>query len=96
MALRPLYAKLVVLREEEGDTTKGGIVIPDSAKKKLNRGKVIKAGPGRQNKAGEYVALSVKDGDSILFEKFTGDEITEGDVTYLIISEADVLAVLEE
>ena len=96
MALRPLYAKLVVLRKEESDTTEGGIVLPDSAKKVLDRGTVVKAGPGRQNSAGKYFPLSVKDGDTILFEKYAGDEITEDGTTYLILSEADVFGILEE
>jgi len=93
--IRPLHNRLIVRRVEEDEKTAGGIIIPDSAKEKPQQGNVVAAGPGKRDEAGERIALEVKEGDRVLFSKYSGTEVTlEGD-EHLIISEDDVLAILE-
>jgi chaperonin GroES len=96
MKLRPLHDRLVVERLEEGEQVKGGILIPDSAKEKPQRGKVIAVGNGTRLKNGALVALDVRAGDHILFGKYDGNEITVDGHDYLILREDEVLAVLED
>jgi chaperonin GroES len=95
MKLRPLHDRLIVERIEESQQMKGGIVIPDSAKEKPQRGTVIAAGNGKRLENGTVVALDVKAGDHILFGKYGGNEITIDGHDYLILREDEVLAVLE-
>jgi chaperonin GroES len=95
MKIRPLHDRLVVQRIEEEAKTRGGIIIPDTAKEKPQRGRVIAAGPGRTNEDGELVPLDVRVGDRVLFGKYSGSEITIEGEEHLIIREEDVLAVLE-
>lgn len=95
MKLKPLHDRLVVERLEETEQAKGGILIPDSAKEKPQRGKVIAVGNGKRLENGAVVALDVKPGDHILFGKYGGNEITIDDHDYLILREEEVLAVLE-
>jgi chaperonin GroES len=90
-----LHDRLIVERTEEGEQVKGGIVIPDSAKEKPQRGTVIAAGNGKRLESGTVVALDVKAGDQILFGKYGGNEITIDGHDYLILREDEVLAVLE-
>lgn len=93
--VRPLHNRLIVQRVQEEEKTRGGIIIPDSAKEKPTEGKVIAAGPGRRDEKGNLIAMDVKKGDRVLFSKYSGNEVTLDGEEHLIISEDDVLAVLE-
>ena len=93
MKVRPLQDRLLVRRVEEQEKTKGGIIIPDSAKEKPQQGKVIAAGNGKVKDDGKRIALDVKAGDLILFGKYSGQEIKLDGVEYLIMKEDDVLAI---
>lgn len=94
--VRPLGDRILVKRLEEEEVVKGGIIIPDTAKEKPQRGEVVAVGPGRYDDEGEKrIPLDVKEGDQILFGKYSGNEVTIDDVEYLIMREDDVLAVLE-
>jgi|SRR5687768_4665871 chaperonin GroES len=95
MNVRPLHDRLIVLRLEESTDRIGAIIIPDSAKEKPQQGKVLAAGLGKANKDGKRVPLDVKAGDTILFGKYSGQEIKVEGVDYLIMKEDDVLAVQE-
>ena len=95
MNIRPLHDRIIVTRLEEGEQTIGGIIIPDSAKEKPQQGEVIAAGVGALNKDGKRVPLDVKAGDTILFGKYSGQEIKLDGEEYLIMREDEVLAVLE-
>ena len=95
MKVRPLHDRLLVHRIEEDEKTKGGIIIPDTAKEKPMQGKVIAAGPGKVNEDGKVTPLDVKKGDKVLFSKYAGTEIQLDGVEHLIVCEDDVLAVLE-
>ena len=92
MNVRPLHDRILVQRLEEGEQQVGGIIIPDSAREKPQRGTVIAVGDGKINDDGERVALDVKAGDAILFGKYSGQEIKLEGVDYLIMKEDDVLA----
>ena len=94
MQVRPLHDRILVRRLEEGEQTIGGILIPDSAKEKPQRGTVVAAGNGRQTSEGKRVALEVKAGDAILFGKFSGQEVKLDGVDYLIMKEDEVLAAI--
>ena len=96
MTIRPLHDRIVVQRIDEGEQKVGGIIIPDSAKEKPQLGKVIAAGNGKSKDDGKRVPLDVKPGDSILFGKYSGQEIKLDGDEYLIMREDDVLAVVEE
>ena len=95
MTIRPLHDRIVVQRIE-GEQKVGGIIIPDCAKEKPQQGKVIAAGDGKPKDDGKRVPLDVKPGDSILFGKYSGQEIKLDGNEYLIMREDDVLAVIEE
>ena len=95
MKLRPLHDRILVRRIEEEEKTKGGLIIPDTAKEKPMEGKVIAVGKGKISEDGKLRPLDVHKGDRVLFTKYSGSEIqVEGD-EHLIIREDDVLAVLE-
>ena len=95
MKIRPLQDRIIVKRVDGEETSKGGIIIPDSAKEKPQEGKVIAVGKGKINEDGKVQKLDVKKGDKILFSKYAGTEINiEGD-EHLIIREDDVLGVVE-
>ena len=96
MKIRPLSDRLVVRRTQEEEKTKGGIIIPDSAKEKPQQGKVIAAGNGKVKDDGKRIALDVKAGDLILFGKYSGQEIKLDGEEYLIMREDEVLAVIED
>ena len=96
MALRPLHDRILVERLEEEEQKVGGIIIPDSAKEKPQQGKVIAVGAGKADKDGKRIALDVKDGDTILFGKYSGQEIKLEGEEYLIMREDEVLAVIDE
>jgi chaperonin GroES len=94
--LRPLHDRILVERIEEGEQKVGGIIIPDSAKEKPQQGKVVAVGAGKPDKDGKKVALDVKAGDTILFGKYSGQEIKLDGNEYLIMREDEVLAVVEK
>jgi chaperonin GroES len=96
MSVRPLHDRIIVQRIEEGEQKIGGIIIPDSAKEKPQQGKVIAVGNGKVKDDGTRVALDVKAGDTILFGKYSGQEIKVDGEEYLIMREDEVLGVLEE
>ena len=95
MNIRPLHDRIIVTRLEEGEQTIGGIIIPDSAKEKPQQGKVVSAGDGKVNDEGKRVPLDVKQGDLILFGKYSGQEVKLDGEEYLIMREEDVLAVID-
>jgi chaperonin GroES len=96
MKLRPLHDRILVERLEENEQKKGGIIIPDSAKEKPQRGTVVAVGNGKRLENGDVTPLDVKAGDQILFGKYSGSEVTVDDVEYLILREDEVLAVIEQ
>ncbi|RJQ49058.1 MAG: co-chaperone GroES [Desulfobacteraceae bacterium] len=95
MKLRPLQDRILVQRVEEEGKTKGGIIIPDTAKEKPVEGRVIAAGIGKLSEEGKRTALEVKKGDRILFGKYSGTEVKIEGEEYLIMREDDVLGVIE-
>jgi chaperonin GroES len=95
MAFRPLGDRVVIRRVEEEAKTKGGIIIPDTAKEKPQEGEVVAVGPGARDEAGKIQPLDVKTGDRILFGKWTGTEVKIDGEDLLIMKESDVLGVLD-
>jgi len=95
MNVRPLHDRIIVHRLEEGEQKIGGIIIPDTAKEKPQQGKVIAIGSGKAKDDGKRVPLDVKSGDTILFGKYSGQEIKLDGDEYLIMREDEVLAVVE-
>ncbi|MBW8058316.1 MAG: co-chaperone GroES [candidate division NC10 bacterium] len=97
MAVRvqPLHDYILVKRFEEGETKKGGIIIPDTAKEKPQEGEVIAAGPGKLTDEGKRLPIDVKVGNKILFGKYSGNEIRIDDEEYLIMREGEVLGILK-
>ncbi len=93
--VRPLHNRLIVKRLEEDTKTSGGIIIPDTAKEKPQQADVVSAGPGRRDDNGNLVKMDVQKGDRVLFSKYSGSEVTLEGIEHLIITEDDVLAVLE-
>jgi chaperonin GroES len=96
MNVRPLHDRIIVQRLEEGEQKVGGIIIPDSAKEKPQQGKVIAAGAGKTKDDGKRLPLDVKAGDTILFGKYSGQEIKLDGEEYLIMREDEVLAVIDD
>jgi len=96
MKFRPLHDRLLVKRLEEEEKTKGGIIIPDSAKEKPMEGKIIAAGKGKKLEDGKISALDVKVGDKVLFSKYAGTDIKIDDEDYLIMREDDILGIIEK
>ena len=96
MDIRPLHDRIVVKRiEETGDTMRGGLYIPDSAKEKPQEGEVVAVGKGKRSDDGKIMALDLKVGDRILFGKYSGNDIKIDGNEYLIMREDEVLGVLE-
>ena len=95
MKLRPLQDRILVKRVEEETTTKGGIIIPDSAKEKPAEGKVVAVGNGKLSDDGKRIPLEIKEGDLILFGKYSGTEVKIDGEEYLIMREDDILGVIE-
>ncbi len=95
MRIRPLQDRVIIKRMEEEEKTKGGIIIPETAKEKPLEGKVIAAGNGRILESGEVRPLDIKEGDRILFSKYAGTEITVEGEEYLMMREDDILGVIE-
>ncbi|MCX8073517.1 MAG: co-chaperone GroES [Candidatus Binatia bacterium] len=95
MKIRPLQDRVLVERIEEEEKTKGGIIIPDTAREKPQQGKVIAVGPGRLDEKGNRMPLGVKAGDRVLFGKYAGSEVEIDDKQYLIMREDDILGIIE-
>ena len=95
MSFRPLHDRILVRRVESEEKTKGGIIIPDTAKEKPQEGEVIAVGSGARNDAGQIQALDVKVGDRILFGKWSGTEIKINGEDLLIMKESDVMGIIE-
>jgi len=95
MKIRPINDRVLVIREEEEQKSAGGIIIPDTAKEKPQRGKVVAAGPGKVGEDGKRTPLEVKSGDRILFSKYGGTEIKIDGVEHLFMKEEDILSILE-
>ena len=92
---RPLHDRVVVRRLNGEEKTKGGIIIPDTAKEKPSEGEVVAVGPGARNEQGQIVALEMKSGDRILFGKWSGTEVKVDGEELLIMKESDVMGVIE-
>ncbi len=92
----PLHDRILVQRIEEGESMRGGIIIPDSAKEKPQQGKVISVGKGKSNDEGKVFPLDVKSGDTVLFGKYSGTEIKLDGDDYLIMREEEVLGILAQ
>jgi len=95
MKVKPLHDRILVKRIEEGEQKVGGIIIPDTAKEKPQQGKVVAVGAGKIDEKGKRIALDVKDGDTILFGKYSGQEIKLDGEEFLIMREDEVLGVIE-
>ena len=95
MNVRPLHDRVIIQRLEEGEQQVGGIIIPDTAKEKPQQGKVIAAGNDKFKDDGEHVPLAVRAGDTILFGKYSGQEIKLDGEEYIIVREDEVLAIIE-
>jgi chaperonin GroES len=95
MKIRPLHDHIIVKRVKEEEKTKGGIIIPDSAKEKPQEGKVVAVGKGKILKDGKVQPLDVKKGDTVLFTKYAGNEVKIDGEEHLIIREEDILGVIE-
>ena len=94
MAFKPLHDRVLVRRIESDEKTKGGLIIPDSAKEKPAEGEVVAVGEGARKDSGELIAPSVKAGDRILFGKWSGTEVTVDGTEMLIMKESDILGII--
>ena len=94
MKIRPLYDRILVKRIETKEQVRGGIIIPDTAKEKPQRGKVIAVGTGRVSDDGKVTPLSVKVGDNVLYGKYSGTELSLDGKDYMIMRESDIYAIL--
>jgi len=96
MKFRPLHDRVVVKRLESDQKTKGGIIIPDTAKEKPQEGEIIAVGPGGRDESGKIVPLDVKAGDRILFGKWSGTEVKIDGEEFLIMKESDIMGIIEK
>ena len=96
MKFRPLHDRVVVTRIDAEDKTKGGIIIPDTAKEKPSEGEVIAVGPGGRDEAGKLIPIDLKEGDVVLFGKWSGTEVKIDGKELLIMKESDIMGVLDE
>ena len=96
MKFRPLHDRVVVRRIEAEEKTKGGIIIPDTAKEKPQEGEIIAAGPGGRDEAGKLIPIDLKKGDRVLFGKWSGTEVKIDGQDLLIMKESDIMGVLQE
>jgi chaperonin GroES len=95
MTFRPLHDRVVVRRIDAEDKSKGGIIIPDTAKEKPQEGEIVAVGPGARDESGKLVALDVKTGDRVLFGKWSGTEVKVDGQDLLIMKESDIMGVIE-
>jgi chaperonin GroES len=93
--LKPLGDRVLVRRLEEKETVKGGIIIPDTAKKKQEMTEVVSVGPGKKTEEGKVLPMSVKIGDVVLVDKYAGQEITLNDETFVVVRGDDIVAIIE-
>jgi chaperonin GroES len=93
MKIKPLNDRVLVLRVEDGEKTKGGIIIPDTAKEKPQKGRVVAVGPGKMGEDGKRIPMEVKVGDHVIFSKYAGTEIKMDNIEHLFIKQEDILAV---
>ncbi len=96
MALQPLHDRIIVEAAAKEQTSAGGIILPDTAQEKPQKGTVIAVGPGKRLDSGQLAPVDVKKGETVLYGKYSGTEVTVGGKDYVIIRAEDVLAVLEE
>lgn len=96
MNLKPLHDRVLVQRIEEEEKTKGGIIIPETAKEKPIQGRVKAVGPGKMSDDGKRMEMSVKEGDKIMFNKYAGTEVKIEDEEHLVMREDDILAIIED
>ncbi len=96
MKIKPLHDRVLVKRLSEEEKTKGGIIIPDAAKEKPIQGRVVAVGEGKKSDDGKLAPLSVKEGDTILFSKYSGNEIKIDGEEYLIMQESEILGIIEK
>jgi len=96
MKIRPLHDRIIVKRLDEEETTKGGIIIPDTAKEKPMEGKIIAVGNGKKADDGKVIKMDVKAGDRVLFSKYAGTEVQIDGVEHLMMREDDILGVIEK
>lgn len=96
MKIRPLGDKVIVQRVEAEEVTSGGIVLPDTAREKPQRGKVISVGTGKLLKDGGRGKMQVKKGDQVLFTSYAGTEVKLGEKEYMIMDESDIMAIIED
>ena len=96
MNFRPLHDRVVVKRLDEEEKTAGGIIIPDTAKEKPMQGKIVAVGPGKRNDSGELSPLDVKSGDTVIFGKWSGTEVTIDGQDLLIMNESDIMGILDK
>jgi len=94
--IRPLGDRILVKRIKEEDKTKGGIIIPDTAKEKPSEGEIIAVGPGGRDENGKLIPIDLKTGDRVLFGKWSGTEVKIDGVDYLIMKESDIMGVLDQ
>ena len=95
MKFRPLHDRVLVRRVKEEEKSKGGIIIPDTAKEKPQEGKVVAAGPGKMGDDGKRIPMELKKGDRVLFAKYAGSEIKVDGVEHIFMREDDILGILE-
>ena len=93
---RPLHDRVVVRRLESEEKTKGGIIIPDSAKEKPQEGEIVAVGPGGRDESGKLIPIDVKVGDKVLFGKWSGTEVKLDGAEFLIMKESDIMGVIEQ
>jgi chaperonin GroES len=96
MKFRPLHDRVVVTRIEAQEKTAGGIIIPDTAKEKPSEGEVIAVGPGGRDESGKLIPIDLKEGDRVLFGKWSGTEVKIDGVEYVIMKEGDIIGVIEQ
>ena len=96
MKFRPLHDRVVVTRIDAESKTAGGIIIPDTAKEKPTEGEVIAVGPGGRDESGKLIPIDLKEGDRVLFGKWSGTEVKIDGVEYLIMKESDIMGVIEQ
>ena len=96
MEIRPLHDRVIVRRVEEKKTTASGLIIPDSSAEKPSRGEIVASGKGKTNAQGELISLDVQVGDTVMFGQYSGSEITVGEETLLVMSEDEIVAIIEE
>lgn len=94
LKLQPLADRVIVKPMEEEEVSRGGIILPDTAKEKPQKGQIIAVGPGRLDDSGKRIALEVKKGDKVIYQKYAGSELKQDKDEYLILRESDILAII--